>query len=162
MHPRCPAATSAGSGDRANRACRTGLAGPPRQPRCAGRRPRLPQTGAVVRCPSSRCRTRRVAWHRVTPRWRRADDVGASAVLSRMVGQPLKMPSIRRAATQFAVCQKTLVVAAYGDGTIRWHRMSDGQELLAFYPLPDRQRWVAWTPEGYYAAAPGTAEVLGW
>jgi WD40 repeat protein len=31
-----------------------------------------------------------------------------------------------------------LVVAAYGDGTIRWHRMSDGAELLAFMPLPNR------------------------
>ena len=31
-----------------------------------------------------------------------------------------------------------LVVAAYGDGTIRWHRMDDGQELLAFFPLADR------------------------
>ena len=27
-----------------------------------------------------------------------------------------------------------LVVAAYGDGTIRWHRLSDGEELLALYP----------------------------
>ena len=26
-----------------------------------------------------------------------------------------------------------LVVAAYGDGTIRWHRLSDGQELLALF-----------------------------
>jgi hypothetical protein len=40
-----------------------------------------------------------------------------------------------------------LVVAAYGDGTIRWHRMSDGAELLAFMPLADRTNWVAWTPE---------------
>ncbi len=28
-----------------------------------------------------------------------------------------------------------LVVAAYGDGTIRWHRMTDGAELLAFMPI---------------------------
>ena len=27
-----------------------------------------------------------------------------------------------------------LVVAAYGDGTIRWHRLEDGVELLAFMP----------------------------
>jgi len=26
-------------------------------------------------------------------------------------------------------------VAAYGDGTIRWHRMQNGVELLAFMPL---------------------------
>lgn len=55
-----------------------------------------------------------------------------------------------------------LAVAAYGDGTIRWHRMEDGAELLALYPFADGSgRWVLWTPEGYYAAAPGTAEALG-
>ncbi|MGI9492641.1 MAG: caspase family protein, partial [Geminicoccaceae bacterium] len=57
-----------------------------------------------------------------------------------------------------------LVVAAYGDGTIRWHDIEDGKELLAFLPLADQQRWVAWTPEGYYAssAVEGTGELLGW
>lgn len=55
-----------------------------------------------------------------------------------------------------------LVVAAYGDGTIRWHRMSDGVELLALMPLPDRANWVAWTPEGFYAASAGAHGVLRW
>src|SRR5271165_3467294 len=55
-----------------------------------------------------------------------------------------------------------LVVAAYGDGTIRWHRMSDGVELLAFMPLADRTNWVAWTPEGFYAATAGAHGVLRW
>ena len=55
-----------------------------------------------------------------------------------------------------------LVVAAYQDGTIRWHRMSDGVELLAFMPLPDRTNWVAWTPEGFYAATPGAHGILRW
>ena len=55
-----------------------------------------------------------------------------------------------------------LVVAAYGDGTIRWHRMSDGVELLAFMPLADRSNWVAWTPEGFYAATPGAHGILRW
>ena len=41
------------------------------------------------------------------------------------------------------------VVAAYGDGTIRWYRASDGVEQLAFYPHPDKKRWVLWTPNGY-------------
>ena len=54
------------------------------------------------------------------------------------------------------------MVAAYGDGTIRWHRMSDGVELLAFMPLPDRTNWVAWTPEGFYAATPGAHGILRW
>jgi WD40 repeat protein len=55
-----------------------------------------------------------------------------------------------------------LVVAAYGDGTIHWHRMDDGRELLAFFPLADRTNWVAWTPEGLYAATPGARGVLRW
>jgi hypothetical protein len=55
-----------------------------------------------------------------------------------------------------------LVVAAYGDGTIRWHRMTDGVELLAFMPLADRTNWVAWTPEGFFAATPGAHGILRW
>ena len=54
------------------------------------------------------------------------------------------------------------VVAAYGDGTIRWHRMSDGAEQLAFYPHPDKKRWVLWTPSGYYDASPGAEDLIGW
>ena len=54
------------------------------------------------------------------------------------------------------------MVAAYGDGTIRWHRMDDGKELLAFFPLADRTNWVAWTPDGFYAATPGAHGVLRW
>jgi WD40 repeat protein len=55
-----------------------------------------------------------------------------------------------------------LVVAACGDGTIRWHRMDDGRELLALYVLADRQNWVSWTPEGFYGATPGAFGVLQW
>jgi WD40 repeat protein len=55
-----------------------------------------------------------------------------------------------------------LVVAAYGDGTIRWHRMSDGVELLAFAPLSDLSDWVAWTPEGFYFATLGAQGILRW
>lgn len=55
-----------------------------------------------------------------------------------------------------------LVLAAYGDGTIRWHRWSDGQELLAFFAHADRKRWVLWTPSGYYDASPGAEELIGW
>jgi WD40 repeat protein len=55
-----------------------------------------------------------------------------------------------------------LVVAAYADGTIRWHRLADGQELLAFFPHADRKRWVLWTPSGYYDASPGGEALIGW
>lgn len=55
-----------------------------------------------------------------------------------------------------------LAVAAYSDGTLRWHDMDDGRELLAFMPLSDRINWVVWTPEGFYAASPGAHGVLRW
>jgi hypothetical protein len=54
------------------------------------------------------------------------------------------------------------VVAGY-DGTIRWHRLSNGEEVLAFFPHADRQRWIAWTPEGFYATSgPDAEELLGY
>jgi hypothetical protein len=55
-----------------------------------------------------------------------------------------------------------LVVAAYGDGTIRWHRLSDGAELLALFVHAKDRRFVAWTPKGYYAASPGSEDLIGW
>jgi hypothetical protein len=55
-----------------------------------------------------------------------------------------------------------LIVAAYGDGTIRWHRLSDGQELLALFVHAKDRRWVAWTPKGYYAASAGGEDLIGW
>ena len=58
--------------------------------------------------------------------------------------------------------QGRVVVAAYGDGTIRWHRLSDGQELLAFFPHADRKRWVLWTPSGYFDASVGGEDLIGW
>ena len=55
-----------------------------------------------------------------------------------------------------------LVVAAYGDGTIRWHRLADGQELLALFVHAKDRRYIAWTPKGYYAASSGAEDLIGW
>jgi WD40 repeat protein len=55
-----------------------------------------------------------------------------------------------------------IAVAAFSDGTIRWYRLYDGQELLAFFPHNDRKRWVLWTPSGYYDASPGAEDLIGW
>ena len=55
-----------------------------------------------------------------------------------------------------------IVVAAYGDGTIRWHRADDGRELLALQVLSNKTDWVLWTPEGFYEATPGAEDVLKW
>lgn len=55
-----------------------------------------------------------------------------------------------------------VVVVGYDDGTIRWHRLSDGEELLALFVHRDRKRWVLWTPAGYYDASPGGEDLIGW
>jgi WD40 repeat protein len=52
-------------------------------------------------------------------------------------------------------------VTVQGDGTIRWYSTDDGRESLAVLPLPDGKRWIAWTPEGFYAAAPGAETLAG-
>lgn len=54
------------------------------------------------------------------------------------------------------------VVAAFGDGSIRWFRARDGVELVALLAHADRKRWVAWTPQGYYTASPGGEDLFGW
>ncbi len=51
---------------------------------------------------------------------------------------------------------------AYADGTIRWHRWSDGQVLLTLFVHKEDKRWVAWTPTGYYMASPGGEGLIGW
>jgi len=55
-----------------------------------------------------------------------------------------------------------LAAAGFGDGSIRWYRIADGQELLAFFPASDRKRWVIWTPSGYYDASAGGEDLIGW
>ena len=61
-----------------------------------------------------------------------------------------------------------LILAAYGDGTIRWHRAEDGAELLAlFIHLPEGpdgpREWILFTPEGYYdASSPEAEKLIGW
>jgi WD40 repeat protein len=54
------------------------------------------------------------------------------------------------------------ITAAFGDGTIRWFRASDGAELLAFFVHVPDKTWIAWTPTGYYAASPGGEDLIGW
>jgi WD40 repeat protein len=54
-----------------------------------------------------------------------------------------------------------LIVAAHGDGTIRWYS-GIHKELLAFYVHVPDKRWIAWTPSGYYAASPGAEDLIGW
>jgi hypothetical protein len=42
------------------------------------------------------------------------------------------------------------VVAALGDGTIRWYKAADGSEVLSFYLDAHDRRWIVWTQEGFF------------
>lgn len=55
-----------------------------------------------------------------------------------------------------------LVIAALGDGTLVWFRADTGARLLTLFVHSDQERWVAWTPSGYYEASPGGSELIGW
>ncbi|MBC8037063.1 MAG: caspase family protein [Rhizobiales bacterium] len=55
-----------------------------------------------------------------------------------------------------------IIVAALGDGTLRWYRASDGALLLSFFVTPADHKWIAWTPTGYYAASAGGEDLIGW
>jgi hypothetical protein len=54
------------------------------------------------------------------------------------------------------------VVVAYGDGTIRWLRLSDGEEVLALFVNAKTREWVLWTPQGYYASSVAGDQNIGW
>ena len=42
------------------------------------------------------------------------------------------------------------VVAALGDGTVRWYTFNTGREVLALFVDSDLRRWVAWDPDGFF------------
>lgn len=54
------------------------------------------------------------------------------------------------------------VVAALSDGTLRWYDGASGRERLALFVHGRDQRWVLFTPEGFYQASPGGDALLGY
>lgn len=54
------------------------------------------------------------------------------------------------------------LVAGLGDGTLRWYDYKSHQEKLALFVRPRDNAWVAWTPEGFFAASPGAEELVGY
>jgi WD40 repeat protein len=54
-----------------------------------------------------------------------------------------------------------VVLTTMLDGTVRWWRSSDGQQLLSMLVLRDG-RWVLWTPDGYFDAGVGADSLVGW
>ncbi len=54
-----------------------------------------------------------------------------------------------------------VVVGALADGTIRWWRTGTGELLVSLLMLPD-ERWILWTPDGYFDASAGGDRLAGW
>ncbi len=78
-------------------------------------------------------------------------------------GRPLWEKRVPAAAWAVAISgDGRWVVAALGDGTMRWHRLSDGLEQLALFVHTDRERWLAWSPSGYYDTSLNGEGLIGW
>jgi WD40 repeat protein len=54
------------------------------------------------------------------------------------------------------------VVAALGDGTVRWYRTGDLSEALALFVHGNARDWVLWRPDGYYASSEQGDNYVGW
>ena len=54
------------------------------------------------------------------------------------------------------------VVAATGDGTVRWFSSQTGQELLSLFVHQASNEWIAWVPGGYYTSSPYGDKYIGW
>lgn len=54
-----------------------------------------------------------------------------------------------------------LVVAALGDGTVRWLDEADGAVLLDAFVSPNLD-WAAWTPDGYFDRGANGAQLIGY
>ncbi len=45
---------------------------------------------------------------------------------------------------------------------IRWYEAATGRERLGLFVHARDRRWVLWTPEGFYEAAPGADALIGY
>lgn len=56
-----------------------------------------------------------------------------------------------------------LVIAGLSDGSLRWYAAADGRELLGLFLAMERgtERWIVFTPSGYYDAAVNGEALLG-
>ncbi|MEI6208825.1 MAG: caspase family protein [Desulfuromonadales bacterium] len=55
-----------------------------------------------------------------------------------------------------------IAVIANASGSLAWHSMKNGAWLVSLLLIKDNQRWVLWTPFGYYDASPGGEDLIGW
>lgn len=55
-----------------------------------------------------------------------------------------------------------IVIVGHGDGIIRWYNIADGKLLMSLYIHPENNKWVLWTPEGYFDTSGEVEEYIGW
>ena len=106
-----------------------------------------------------------------------AGDIGADGrlvlgtdyrlLLYRGGGQELATRRLASAAWAVAIApDRPLLVAAHGDGTIRWYSLREDlplAELAGLFVAADGRRWVAWTAAGLFAHGDhGGAELVGY
>lgn len=72
----------------------------------------------------------------------------------------VKLPAVANAVN--VARDGRLAVAALSDGTLRWYRMSDGREELAYFPHRNGTDWIAWVPDGYYMSSVAGDNHVGW
>jgi len=96
---------------------------------------------------------------------RRAVLLGTEWALRLLDAQAAELWSVKLPAVANAVNVSRdgrLAVAALSDGTLRWYRMSDGREELAYFPHRNGQDWIAWVPDGYYMSSVNGDNHVGW
>lgn len=54
-----------------------------------------------------------------------------------------------------------VIVGFLADGTMRWWRAADGVHLMSLL-VDGPDRWLAWTPSGYFDASAGADRLAGW
>ncbi len=78
-------------------------------------------------------------------------------------GKILWSKSSPQTASDLAISEDGRVaIFANASGTLAWFNMKDGAWLISLVFIKDNQRWVLWTPYGYYDASPGGEDLIGW
>ncbi|WP_338767259.1 caspase family protein [Massilia sp. METH4] len=54
------------------------------------------------------------------------------------------------------------VVAAAGDGSLRWYSLEQGTETLGAFLHANGEDWVVWRADGFYKSSPGGDNYFGW
>lgn len=96
---------------------------------------------------------------------RRAVLLGTEWALRLFDAQARELWSVKLPAVASAVNVSRdgrLALAALSDGTLRWYRMGDGREELAYFPHRNGKDWIAWVPDGYYMSSVRGDQFVGW